>query len=54
MTRGALKIVIGKPIGKKLLGRPRRRLEDNVRMDIKEIGVNGLIRPKIWITGEPL
>ena len=26
--------------GKRLLGRPRRRWEDNIRMDLKEIGVN--------------
>ena len=30
----------GKPIGKILLGRPRRRWEDNIRMDLEEIGIN--------------
>ena len=30
-------ILTGKPTGKGLLGRPRRRWEDNVRMDLKEI-----------------
>ena len=29
-----------KPTGNKPLGRPRRRWEDNVRMDLKEIGIN--------------
>jgi hypothetical protein len=30
----------GKPTGKRSLGKPRRRWEDNIRMDLKEIGVN--------------
>ena len=34
--RSALKILIGKPTGK----RPRRRWEDNIRMDLEEIGIN--------------
>jgi hypothetical protein len=38
--RSVFKIVIGKPIGKGSLGRPRRRWEDNIRMYLKEIGVN--------------
>ena len=36
----AFKILTGKPTGKKPLGRPRRRWEDNIRMDLKEIGIN--------------
>jgi len=31
-------ILIGKPEGKRQLVRPRRRWEDNIRMDVKEIG----------------
>ena len=38
--RGAFKIVTGKPTGKRPSGRPRRRWEDNIRMDLKEIGNN--------------
>ena len=30
----------GKPTGKRPLGRPRRRWEDNIRMDLEEMGVN--------------
>ena len=30
----------GKPTGTRPLGRPRRRWEDNIRMDLKEIGIN--------------
>ena len=33
--RSAFKILTGKPTGKRPLGRPRRRLEDNIRMDLK-------------------
>ena len=36
----AFKILTGKPTGKRPLGRPRRRREDNIRMDLVEIGIN--------------
>ena len=39
-NRSSLKIVTGKRTGKRHLGRPRHRWEDNVRMDLKENGVN--------------
>jgi len=29
---------VGKPEGKRLLGRPRRRWEDNIKMDLQEVG----------------
>ena len=38
--KSAFKILTGKPTGKALLGRPRRRWEVNIRMDLKEIGIN--------------
>ena len=38
--RGAFTILIGKPSGKRPLGRPKRRWEDNIRMDFEEIGIN--------------
>ena len=38
--RSDLKILTGKPTGKRPLGRPRRRWEDNIRMDLEEIGIN--------------
>ena len=38
--RSAFKIVTGKPTGRRPLGRPRRGWEDNIRIDLKEIGVN--------------
>ena len=36
--RSAFKILTDKPTGKRPLGRPRRRWEDNIRMDLEEIG----------------
>jgi hypothetical protein len=36
--RNAFVILVGKPEGKRLLGRPRHRWEDNIKIDIKEIG----------------
>ena len=38
--RSAFKILTGKPTGKKPLGRPRRKWEDNIRMDLEETGIN--------------
>ena len=35
-----LKILKGRPTGKRPLGRPRRRWEENIRMDFKEISIN--------------
>ena len=34
------KTLTGKPIGKRPLGRPRRRREDSIKMDLEEIGIN--------------
>ena len=36
----AFKILTGKPTENIPLGRPRRRWEDNIRMDLKELGIN--------------
>jgi hypothetical protein len=36
--RGAYKVLVGKPEGKRPLGRPRRRWVDNIRMDLQEVG----------------
>jgi hypothetical protein len=35
------KVLVGKPEGKRPLGRPRRRWEDGIRMDLREIGLRG-------------
>ena len=34
-------MLTGKPTGKRPLGRPRRRWDDNIRMDLEEIEING-------------
>ena len=38
--RSAFKTLTDKPTGKRPLKRPRRRQEENIRMDLKEIGIN--------------
>ena len=35
--RGVHKVLVGKPEGKRRLGRPRRRWEDNIKMDLQEV-----------------
>jgi transposase len=34
-------VLVGRPEGKRPLGRPRRRWEDNIKMDLREIGIDG-------------
>ena len=36
--RGVHRVLVGKPEGKRPLGRPRRRLEDNIKMDLQKVG----------------
>ena len=36
--RGVYRVLVGKPEGKRPLGRPRRRWVDNIRMDLQEVG----------------
>jgi hypothetical protein len=38
----AYRILVGTPEGKRPLGRPRRRWEDNIKMDLREIGCGGM------------
>jgi transposase len=40
--RNAYRILLEKPQGKKPLGRPRRRWVDNIKMDLREIGWDGM------------
>ena len=37
--RGVYRVLVGKPEGKRPLGRPRRKWEDNIRMDLQEVGL---------------
>ena len=36
--KGVYRVLVGKPEGKRPLGRPRRRWEDNIKMDLQEVG----------------
>jgi hypothetical protein len=36
--RGMYRVLVGKPEGKRQLGRPRRRWEDNIEMNLQEVG----------------
>jgi hypothetical protein len=40
--RKVYKVLVGKPEGKRPLGRPRHRWEDEIRMDLREIGLGGV------------
>jgi len=40
--RGVYRVLVGKPEGKRPLGRPSRRWEDNTKMDIQEVGYRGM------------
>jgi len=42
MGRGVYRVLVGKPGGKSPLGRPRHRWEDNVKMDLEEVGCGGM------------
>jgi hypothetical protein len=41
--RGAYRALVGKPEGRRPLGRPRRRWEDNIKTDLREVGWGGSI-----------
>ena len=43
--RNAYKDLVGKPESKRHLGRPRRKWEDNIKMDLREVGCD----PRDWI-----
>jgi 3-oxoacyl-ACP reductase-like protein len=40
--RGVYRVLVGNPEGKRPLGRPRRRWEDNIKMDLQEVGCGGM------------
>jgi hypothetical protein len=39
--RGVYRVLVGRPEGKRPMGRPRCRWEDNIKMDLREIGIDG-------------
>jgi hypothetical protein len=38
---GVYRVLVGRPEGKRQLGRPRRRWEDNIKLELREIGIDG-------------
>jgi hypothetical protein len=40
--RGVFRVLVGKPEGKRPLGRPRLRWEDNIKMDLQKVGCGGV------------
>jgi hypothetical protein len=51
--RNVYRLLVGKPEGKRQLGRPRHRWMDNIKMDLLEIGVSvvdwiGLAQDRYW------
>jgi len=40
--RGVYRVLVGKPEGKRPFGRPRLRWENNIKMDLQEVGCGGL------------
>jgi len=51
--RGVHRVLVGRPKGKRPLGRPRCKWEDNIKMDLREMGIHGMnwIQPaqdRVW------
>jgi hypothetical protein len=44
-VRSVFRVFVGRPKGKRPLGRPRRRWEDNIKLDLRDVGIDGAI----WI-----
>jgi len=42
VRRGVYRVLVGKPEGKRPLVRPRHRWEDNIKMDLQEVGCEGM------------
>ena len=40
--RGVYRVLVGKPGGKRTIGRPRRRWENNIKMNLQEVGCGGV------------
>jgi hypothetical protein len=51
--RGVYRVLVGMPEGKRPLGRPRSRWEDNIKIDLREMGIDGanwvgLAQDRFW------
>jgi hypothetical protein len=45
--RGVYRVLVGRPEGKRTLGRPRCMWENNIKLDLREIGIDGA--NQIWL-----
>jgi hypothetical protein len=50
---GVYRVLVGRPEGKRPLGRPRHRWEDNIKLYLREIGIDGvnwvqLAQDRVW------
>jgi hypothetical protein len=50
--RGVYRVLVGKPEGKRPLGRPRRRWEDNIKADLQNLEYGGMVGLS-WLRIEP-
>jgi hypothetical protein len=48
-TRNAYRLLVGKPEGKKLQGRPRHRWVGSIKMDLREKELDGIYTGSIWL-----
>jgi hypothetical protein len=48
-SRGVYRVLVGRPAGKKPLGRPRHGWENNMKMDLQEVGWLGTKTGSIWL-----
>ena len=46
--RGAYRLLVGTPEGRRLLARPKRRWEDNIKMVLREVGCGGMAHDREW------
>jgi len=42
--RGIYRVLVWKPEGRRILGRPKRKWEDNIKLDLQEVGCGGMDR----------
>jgi hypothetical protein len=52
--RGVYRVLVGRPEGKRSLGRSRRRWEDNIKMDLRETGIDGVNWIRLAQDGGPM
>jgi hypothetical protein len=46
--RGVYRVLVGKPEGMRPMGRPRRRWEDNIKLNLQEVGCGGIVRIELF------